>query len=186
MIAAAQPVAAPTEGMFDIPRAARATGWSVVDIVGAVLAGRLRRVECVNPGLRFMAILVNPTEVDAVLLREKSDDLVGFDEGARLLGIKRYGVRKFLRHRDQNGNPFLNLHTIKNAQGSPVHLLSRGEIERFLDAHVALVEIAGEMNCLPKLAKARLTAAQILPVIEDRGVGRIFYRRACVTGIPAT
>ena len=80
----------------------------------------------------------------------------------------------------------MNLHTIKNAQGSPVHLLSRGEIEGFLDAHVALVEIAGEMNCRPKLAKARLTAAQIVPVIDDKGVGRIFYRRVCVSGVPAT
>ncbi|MBF9044750.1 hypothetical protein HKCCE4037_15505 [Rhodobacterales bacterium HKCCE4037] len=78
------------------------------------------------------------------------------------------------------------MHTIKNAQGSPVRLLSRGEIERFLDAHVALMEIAGEMNCRPKLAKARLTAAQIVPVIDDRGAGSIFYRRACFSGIPAT
>jgi hypothetical protein len=186
MISVAQPVVRPTDGMCDIPRAARATGWSVVDIVGAVLAGRLREVECVDPELKFMGVLVNPAEIDAILLKEKSDDLVGFDEGARLLGIKRYGVRKFLRHRDQNGKPFLNLHTIKNAQGSPVHLLSRGEIEGFLDAHVALVEIASEMNCRPKLAKTRLTAAQIVPVIDDKGVGRIFYRRVCVSGVPAT
>lgn len=119
---------------------------SVVDIVGTVLAGRLCRVECVNPELRFMAVLINPTKIDAVRRREKTHDLVDFDEGARLLGIKRYGVRKFLQHREQNGDPFLNLRTITNAQGSPVHLLSRGAIEQFLDAHVALVEIGGEMN----------------------------------------
>lgn len=185
MIDRARSVDAPTHGMFDIPRAARASGWSVVDIVQALIAGRLCKVECVDPALRFIGVLVDPAEVCAVLRQDYSYDLVSFDEAACLLGIKRYGVRKFLQHRDQDGNLFLNLNTIPNAEGSPIEFLSRKEVERFLERHISLVEIASQLNSNPRFAKAQLTKAGITPVNDAEGIGRTFYRREDSTAIMA-
>lgn len=185
MVARAQPVDTPTEGMLSITHAARASGWSVVDIVRVLLAGRLTRVEYVDPGLGFMAVLVDAAEVSAVLRQEVSGDLVSFDEAARLLGIKRYGVRKFLRLRDRAGKPFLNIHSILNAAGRPVEHISREGIDRFLESHVALVDIAARQKSHPKATKERLAAANILPAIDVNGIGRTFYRRADAASITA-
>jgi|GEM_PF-718268 len=166
-----------TDGMCDIPMAARASGWSVVDIVRALLASQLRTVECINPELRFMSVLVDPKEIRAVLTRGSSGDLVGFAEAARLLGIKRYGVRKFLALRDAHGHPYLHVHSVQNAEGGKINLVPRSEIERFLASHVALTEIAAQVGSSKRYAKARLAAAEIGPVNDADGIGRTFYRR---------
>lgn len=166
-----------TEGMCDIPRAARASGWSVVDIVRALLASRLSHVECVNPELRFLAVLVDPNEIRTVLARESSGDLVSFAEAARLLGIKRYGVRRFLSLRDDHGHPYLHVHSIQNADGGRMNFLSRSEIASFLGSYVTLPEIAAQIGSQPRHAKARLAAAEISPVNDADGIGRTFYRR---------
>lgn len=177
MIDLANLVETPTDGMFDIPRAARASGWSVVDIVRVLIAGRLCKIECVDPELRFLGVLVDPAEVCAVLRQEHSDDLVDFAHAARTLGIKRYGMRKFIQQRDPNGKPFLTLHTITNAEGSAIEFLSRKEVDRFLKRHISLVEIASQVNSHPKFTKAQLAKAGITPIVDAQGIGRTFYRR---------
>lgn len=123
-----------------------------------------------------MAVLLDPDEVSTVLCQQVSRDLVDFGEAARLLGIKRYGVQKFLQARDEVGKPFLEVHVVEKAKGRQVQMLSREEIAGFLHSHVALSEIAVRMNSSINLARARLVAANIGPVINSRTIGRSFYR----------
>lgn len=172
-----------TAGMCDIPRAARATGWSVVDIVQGLLAGKFNKVECADPGQRFLGVLVDPREVRRVLSEEHSRDLVTFEEAACLLEIKHSGVRPLLHLRDRTGLPFLNEQFIPNAEGGMVNFVSRKEIEAFLERHITLADIAARLNCDRKLAKARLLAAKIWPVNTAERIGRTFYRREDVEPI---
>ncbi|MDT0683121.1 TniQ family protein [Roseicyclus sp. F158] len=172
-----------TEGMCDIPRAARSSHWSVTDIVRAPLGGKLEKVECVDPDLRFLGILLDPKEVSTVLIRESSPDLVGFEDAASILGIKRYGVRKFLDLRDRDGVPYLRVHSIQNSEGCQIDCLSRTEIAGFLREHIALADIASHMECHWRTAEARLMSAEISVELKGAGIGRSFYRRSEVKGV---
>ncbi len=166
-----------TDGMADIVKAARATGWSLVEIVNALLAGRLSRAEYVDPDSGFLGVVVDPVEVRAALNRSVSEDLVSFEEAAGLLRIKRYGVRKFLGLRSSKGLPYLSETSIKDADGRKINLLSRQEIARFLETHISSVDIAGEVGEHTTTVWAKLAANRIYPVIEADGIGRAFYRR---------
>jgi hypothetical protein len=172
-----------SNGMGDIARVASATGWSMVDIVKALLAGRLVQVECVDPALRFMGVLVNPTEVRSVLSREASADFISADEAERMLGIKRYGVSRFLKLRDPSGAAYLRAHFVRDAEGRRIRVFSRCELARFLDEHTTLTDIAAQSGNHPRWIKPQLDARGIEPIAPKSRAARYFYRRSDLAGI---
>ena len=183
LIGRAHRVSHPSAGMVDIVRAARASGWSVVDIVTALLAGRLARVECVDPELRFAGVLVDPAEVRTVLSHEVSEDFVCLDEAARMLRTNRYRVNSFLKLRDAAGTAYLTAHFVENAEGARTRVFSRSELTGFLEAHVTLSDIAAEAGRKPRWIKPELDARGVSPIATKSGVGCYFYRRSDLAGI---
>ena len=126
---------------------------------------------------------MNPREVSTVLIHESSPDFVGFEDAAGILGIKQYGVRKFLDLRDPAGRPYLRVHSIRNSEGYQIDCLSRTEISGFLREHIALADIASHLKCHWKTAEARLLSEEIPAELKADGPGWSFYRRTDVEDV---
>lgn len=183
LIGRAHPVEQPSAGMADIVTAARASGWSVVDIVRALLAGHLAHVECVDPELRFASVLVDPAEVRTVLSHGVSEDFVCLDEAARMLRIDCYRMSSFLKLRDETGTGYLHAHYVYSAEAKRTRVFSRSELAGFLEEHVTMTDIAAQSGIVPRSVKRRLEARGVAPIVPESRVGRRFYRRRDLAGI---
>lgn len=168
----------PVDGMLEIVAAAEASRWPVFDIITAILEGRLSRIGCVDPELRFKGILVDPEEIKIVLPRRISSELLPVAEVQRLLGLSPSQLSSLLRARDKEGLPLLQPQSFHNAKGTSVSLFSRRDVTDFIDRYVTLKEHADGLRRPFKHVKAELDARGIEPVSPKPIMGRLLYRRS--------
>lgn len=178
LLAASSHVDVASEGMLDIVRAAEVSRWPVLDIVTGILAGKFARLECIDPGLKFKGLLVDPVEVRAVLLCQAADGFIAVDEAARRIAMKPHHVTALAKMADRDGTPYLPARFAQNSKGVETRVFSEAGIERFMSAHVTLKDFAAEQGLSAKVMRCILAACGIQPITEARSLGRIFYRRA--------
>ncbi|WP_299027989.1 TniQ family protein [uncultured Sulfitobacter sp.] len=178
LMGAAESVTSASEGMSDIVAAAETSRWPAMDIVRGILSGLFKRVEVVNPELKFKGILVDPVEVRMTLKRNQLKGCVGIEEAVQLIGMPQQGLNNLLRMRNADGVPYITERLVNNAKGVSVRLFALDEIRAFRRDYVSLTEIAEAEECYPKIMKVKLDDRGLVPVAPRYELGRVWYRRA--------
>ncbi|MEM1352294.1 MAG: hypothetical protein AAGF27_08105, partial [Pseudomonadota bacterium] len=151
--------------------------WPVMDIVKGILEGLFTCVEVVEPSLKFKGIMVDPAEVREALARKKADGYVSLDEGARIIGMPKFGLSALAKLRAPDGTHYARDHWLQNSKGAKMRVFERADLERFRKQHISLKEIAEAARFSPKGMKMELDARGLMPVAPRFELGRIWYRR---------
>lgn len=170
-------VQVPSDGVMDIVSAAEAARWPVIDIVRGLLGGVFETVEVVDPDLKFKGILIDPTEVRAVLTREKAEGRVELEEAARIIGMPPHGLSALARMRKPCGAAYVTEHFVENSKGKRIRLFALEELLQFRKEHISLTEIAQTEHFSTKVMKMKMDGRGIEPVAPKYELGRIWYRR---------
>jgi hypothetical protein len=182
LLAQAERVKAPSEGMMSIDAAVDRSRWPALDVFQGILSGALSRVEIVDPELKVQGLLVDPVEVRDALARMKGDGRVGSFEAAALLGMRQSEFRNLARLRGPDGTPYLAHHVEPNTRGRGVKLFDIAGIEAFLRDYVLLQELAAKAGVGRLGVKYKLDALGITPINDATAQGRLWYRRADIEG----
>lgn len=175
MLDGAVPVAAPATGQADIPTAAKAACCGSIEIVQAVLDGRLTRKAALAAERGYMSLLVDVEEVRALV---RGVDLGGL--GSQALADKLRVADKVTRKLIADGH-LRTVTAINPVNRCPVVIVPTGEIERFEAEFVSLFTIARQQGRHHMAVKKELAAAGVKPAIERDEVGATFYRRDRIT-----
>jgi hypothetical protein len=177
-------VVRPGVGMVDMIEASEQSRVPVIDIVRAILSGSVTKVECADPAAKFKGVLVDPTELRSVLLPTELDARLDLKATAAALGMTTSGVHALTRLHDRDGHPILSKEAVTNAKGVSHPYFRREEVKAFRDEHVSLKDVAAAASVGSKQMKQTLDAAGIMPIGSRRGLGRFYYRRSDLKGVP--
>jgi hypothetical protein len=178
--ASASAVTHASDGMTDIVQAAMISRWPVVDIVGLVLDGGLRRLEAVVSERGFKAVRLNPEEVRCVLDTRQARGRLSLHEAADRLGVPPTGIRALMTERDRDGRPFLQAATCRNGHGAERQYFEPEELVRFATAHVDFGTIAAERRVTLKALGKALREANVAPILPRAKLNKLVYRRSDV------
>lgn len=180
LMAQANRVGKPSEGMMELMAAGLPARWPTIDIIHGILSGAFDRVEVVDPDLKLQGILVDPYEVRDVLSRRKGGGRVGKHEAAALIGMSVQDFQLLLTMRDSTGQPYITVQVEEKANRRPVQLFALEEIERFQQDHVALREICEVAGASPMGMKNKLDGIGAVQITACVPGVRVWYRRADV------
>lgn len=177
LLAAAERKSASAEGMMDINSASAVARCPVLEIVNGILAGQFESVGVVDPSLKFKAVMVDPVEVRETLARQMAEGWVGLDEGARIIGIPKYGLSGLAKLHAADGTSYVRDDWVENSKGIRIRLFNKVDLEDFRRRYVSLKEIAEGAQLAPKQVKMKLNALGVKPAVASAHLGRVFYRR---------
>lgn len=178
LLARASLVTEADKGMSDVVAASEIARWPVLDIVKAIMAGLLSKVQVVDQNLKFKGILVDPSEVKEVLLREKSGDGIGAVEAARRLNMSAANLNFLAKLTDVAGKPYVQEHFMENSKGAKMRFFSAEDIAAFLRDHISLKDYAESLMFSSQVMRMKLEGRGIKPIIKEYGLGRLYYRKA--------
>ncbi|SEL05006.1 TniQ protein [Roseovarius nanhaiticus] len=173
-----RPVTSASKGMMNVIDASEIARETAADIVRMVLDGRLSKVELLNESLRFRSVLVDPDEVYAVANASEDHHGCSVAETARRLGVSTVGVTHLRTKLDETGRPFLQVTEVINARGSVRLRFAVEEIQRFLDIHVSLKDLAKREGVSTKAMSKRLSDRGIEPIMDRVLLRSKVFRRA--------
>lgn len=177
LLAAADRKPASAEGMMDINSASAVARCPVLEIVNGILAGQFVSVGVVDPSLKFKGVMVDPVEVRETLARQMAEGWVGLDEGARIIGIPKYGLSGLAKLHAADGTPYVRDDWMQNSKGIRIRLFNKVDLEDFRRRYISLKKIAEDAQFALKQVKLKLDAMDIKPAISSAHLARIFYRR---------
>lgn len=165
------PVPAADDGLADIPTAAKAACCGSVEIVQAILDGRLTRKARLDSERGYMALLVDVEEVRALV---RGADPGGFSAealGARLQ-TRPHVIRKLI------AAGHLASETVTNpVNRCPMTVVPTAAAERFEAEFVTLFTIARHQGRHHMTVKKELEAAGMKPAMKPEKIGATIYRR---------
>ncbi|MGB0968150.1 MAG: hypothetical protein ACPGUX_08200, partial [Halocynthiibacter sp.] len=129
-------VGKPSQGMMPIVDAAEAARWPAMDIVMAILAGDLKRVELCNRDLKFMGVMVDPLEVKKALSGKQTPGLMSQEDAVEYLGLPVHCLIALTRLTREDGPPFMTAHWNANAKGAQRRMFDQIEVQAFKKAYV--------------------------------------------------
>ena len=177
LLAAAERKSASAEGMMDINSASAVAKCPVLEIVNGILAGQFESVGVVDPSLKFKGVMVDPVEVRETFARQMAEGWVGLDEGARIIGIPKYGLSGLAKLHAADGTSYVRDDWMENSKGIRIRLFNKVDLEDFRRRYVSLKEIAEGAQLAPKQVKMKLNAMDVKPAVASAHLGRVFYRR---------
>jgi hypothetical protein len=157
-------------GQVDIPIAAKLACCGSIEIVQAVLDGRLTRKAQITGERGYMSVLLNIEEVRALV------------SGADLGGLTSQALADRLRVADKvtrkliAGGHLRTITAINPVNRCPVVIVPTEDIERFEAEFVTLFTLARQPGRHFRKVKQELNAAGVEPAIERDEVGATFYR----------
>ncbi len=168
----AAPVPAAEDGLVDIPTAAKVACCGSVEVVRAVLDGRLARKARLTSERGYMALLVDVEEVRALV---RGADPAGFS--AEALGARLQTRPHVIRKLIVTGH--LKSETVINpVNRCPMTVVPTAAAERFETEFVTLFAIARRQGRHHMAVKKDLEATGVKPAMDSEKVGATFYRRA--------
>lgn len=174
LLAGAVPVETVGPGQADIPTAAKAACCSSVEVVQAVLDGRLTRKAQLAGERGYMAVLVDLEEIRALV---RGADLGGL--GSQALAERLRVADKVTRKLIASGH-LRTVTAINPVNRCPVAIVPIEEIERFEAEFVSLFALAKQRGAHFRAVKKELDAAGVKPAFDPEEVGATFYRRGCL------
>lgn len=167
----AAPVKAAKAGLAGIPTAAKIACCSSVEVVQAVLDGRVTRKARLTSERGYMALLVDVEEVRALVRGADPGGLSAEAVGARLQ-TRPHVIRKLI----VAGH--LKSDTVTNpVNRCPMTVVPTAEAERFEAEFVTLFAFARQQGRHHMVVKKELDAAGVKPAIRPEKVGATIYRR---------
>lgn len=169
-------VAAAGPGQADIPTAAKLACCGSVEVVQALLDGRLTRKAQFVSERGYMAVLVDVEEVRALV------------RGADLPGLTSQALADRLRVADRvtrkliAGGHLRTTTAINPVNRCPVTIVPTEDVERFEAEFVTLFAIARQQGRHHMAVKKELKAAGVKPAMDPKEIGATIYRRADSTG----
>jgi hypothetical protein len=167
-----------SKGMMDIVRASQITHVSVLDTIDGILGGKLKKVEILDPNLKFKGVLVDPTEIRAVLAAPTIEGFIWKAEAAELIGIPVDVLTRLSKLRKASGDPYFNVHWAEVDGWCPKRMFCLNEVQAFRQEHILVSEYAMRLNVSVPSASAFLRKKQVETIAPLRVVGRRIYRRA--------
>lgn len=167
----AVPVAVAGRDHFNIPTAARLACCSSVEVVQALLDGRLTRKAQLTSEHGYMSVLVDVEEVRALV------------RGADLGGLASQALAGRLRVADRvtrkliAGGHLRTVIAINPVNRCPVTIVPTEDVERFEAEFVTLFALARQQGRHHLAVKKELDAAGVKPAIHSEKVGATIYRR---------
>lgn len=168
----ALPVVAAGAGQIDIPTAAKAACCGSVEVVQAVLDGRLKRKVRLADERGYMSLLVDVEEVRALVRGAEPGGLSAEALGGRLQ-TRPHVVRKLIAAGHLESETVIN-----PVNRCPMTVVPTAAAEQFEAEFVSLFAIARQQGRHHMAVKKELTAAGVKPAMDPEKVGATFYRRA--------
>jgi hypothetical protein len=178
LVARGRAVDCPSPGMADFVTAAKVARWPVIDIVKAVIAGGLARIEVVRSEKGFKAVRLDPEEVRCVLERRQGRGRLSLDEAAARLGFTPAGVKALTMTCDRDGRPAVMAEICRNGNGVQRYYFEPKDLERFEADHVDFGTLAAERGITLKALGKALREARIEPVLPRVKLNKLVYRRS--------
>lgn len=171
-------VSSPSRGMKSVVDASRTARRPVIEIVKAILAGDLARVELLPAEHRFASVFVDPDEVVQVLDAKLAQDRMTLVEAAEILGLEPYAVRSLISEHDAKGRPFLRSVGVLNTIGTKRPYFETDDVETFRHEHAELSVLASEFGISAKALRKRLGEVGVEPILPRSRLNKYIYRRA--------
>lgn len=168
----AAPVPAADANLVDIPTAAKVACCGSVEVVEAILQGRLTRKARLVTERGYMAVLVDVEEVRALVRGPDLDGLTSLALAERLRVADKV-TRKLIA-----GGHLRTVSAINPVNRCPVAIVPTEEIERFEAEFVTPFAIARQQGRHHMAVKKELDAAGVKPAMKPEKVGATIYRRA--------
>lgn len=168
----AAPVPAADAGLVDIPTAAKVACCGSVEVVQAVLDGRLVRKARLTSERGYMALLVDVEEVRALVRGTAPDGLSAEALGARLQ-TRPHVIRKLMVAGHLKSETVIN-----PVNRCPMTVVPTAAAERFEAEFVTLFAIARQQGRHHMVVKKELDAAGVKPAMNPEKVGATIYRRS--------
>ncbi|MHC2280402.1 hypothetical protein ACVME8_007045 [Bradyrhizobium diazoefficiens] len=168
----ATPVPAANDGLVDIPTAAKLACCGSLEVVQAVLDGRVTRKARLVTERGYMAVLVDVEEVRALV------------RGADLDGLTSQALADRLRVADKvtrkliAGGHLRTITAVNPVNRCPVTIVPTEEVERFEAEFVTLFALARQQNRHHMAVKNELEAAGVKPAMKPEKVAATIYRRS--------
>ncbi len=167
-----------SDGMADIITASQRTHVPVVDIVKAILAGDLTKVEILDPNLKFKGLLVDTSEIRKVISCVKTPGFVWKSEAAHLLGLNAQDLSKLADMRHANGSPIFTVH-FEEAEGLQAQqMIDLKDVHAFQSEYILLKEYASHLQQTPSVVSMRLKELGVEAIASHPRLSRKIYRRA--------
>ncbi len=170
----ADPVEAAGAGQADIPTAAKAACCGCVEIVQAILDGRLTRKARLAGERGYMAVLVDVEEVRALVRGADHGGLTGRALAERLSVADRVTAKLIA------GGHLKTVEVVNPINRCPIKVVPTEEVERFEREFVSLFALAKQQGRHFRAVKKELDAAGVKPAMDSGEVGATFYRRSDV------
>lgn len=172
LLGGAVPIAAAGTGQVDIPTAAKAACCGSVEIVQAILDGRLTRIARLAGERGYMALLVDVEEVRALVRGADHGGLTGLQIKDKLSTTAKV-TAALIKH------GHLTTVTVMNpVNRCPTVVVPAEEVERFSAEYVSLFALARQRGQHHMAIKKELEAASIKPALDPEEIGATFYRRS--------
>lgn len=174
----ARVVSSPSPKYVPIPKAAEKASRLSAHIVSLLLEGRLDQVQMVEGTSGYLAILVDPNEVEALLPKPQEDLPPNKTEAGKLLGVTPFTLNAMLD--GAGGRPLLTC--IEDGQrGQTKQRFDKERIHQFHTSYVTLGELKKTYRLHHSQLLKRLEAANVSPIREPKKLRCWVFERAEAT-----
>ncbi len=81
---------------------------------------------------------------------------MGLDEGARIIGIPKYGLSGLAKLYTADGTPYVRQDWVQNSKGVRIRLFNKADLENFRAQYISLREIADDTQLALKQVRTKL------------------------------
>ena len=172
-----------SDGLFNLQSAAERARWPAVDIVEAILDGKLQNVKYLDASAKLGGVFVDPAEIRENLVSALLPGFLLMEDAEVVVGLKKGPLSALLGMKSEDGEPLIGRQSVWNSKGGEIVLYSADDLAAFRRDHASLKCLAERYQVGLKAMKKTLAGNGISPIPQTKKLFAEYYREEDLHGL---